>query len=142
MELQDLKTEDGLIDVPLLLDDDGEPKAGLKFSGINSPEYQEADRAWRVKNVQASARRGRVLEMASQNGAKEAVARVERREMSICVACLKEAYGFESGGQPAAATEETLKALFAKRPTWRTKCVMAIEAESDFLQPTPAPGAK
>lgn len=141
MELKDLEQEaKELIDVSVILDDDGTPISGFKVLGSDSPEYQEADHAWKVKNVQKSARRGHAIQAATETGASELVNLVQKREMAICVACVKEVYGFTEGGVAVPTSEETLKKLFAKKPTWRSKIVMAIEAEQVFTKPSSAAG--
>lgn len=130
------------IDVALVLDDEGNPKSGFKVVGSDSPEYQEADRAWKVKNVQKSARRGHAIQAATETGAQELVNLVAKREYSIAVSCIVGIYGFTMKGEPAVLSEDTLKAIFSKKPTWRTKVVMAIEAEQVFTKASPAAGAK
>jgi hypothetical protein len=134
MDLKDLKesSEEDLIDVPLLFDEDGNPTDGFKVVGVNSDEYQEADRAWRVRNVQKAARRGRAIEAATKPGAQELVLLTEKRELALVSACLKEVYGFLDDGKPMPPNEDTLKKIFAKRPTWRFKTLQAIEAEQVF----------
>lgn len=134
MDLENLKKEQDPIDVPLVFDDDGEPTDGFKVVGANSDQYQEVDRQWKLKNVKKAARRGRGIDAATETGASELVDQMAKRELSIACACIVEIYGFTSNGQSAALNEETLKAIFAKRPTWRTKVVAAIEAEQLFTK--------
>lgn len=141
MDLKDLEQDaKELIDVALVLDDDGNPKSGFRVVGADSPEYQEADRAWRVKNVQKSARRGHAIQAATETGAQELVNLVQKREFAIACACIKEMYGFTNNGEEAPLNEETLKAIFTKKPTWRTRVVLAIEAEQVFTKPSPEAG--
>lgn len=141
MELKELEQDaKELIDVALVLDDDGKPKSGFKVVGADSPEYQEADRAWRVRNVQKSARRGHAIQAATENGAAELVNIAQKREFAIASACIKEIYGFTIDGEPAPLSEETLKTIFGKKPTWRLRVVMAIEAEQVFTKPSPGAG--
>lgn len=142
MDLKELSQEEELIDVALLFGEDGEPTDGFKVVSLNSAEYQECDRQWKVKNVRKSARRGRAIEASTETGARELVELVAKREFAICCACIKEIYGFTSGGSPAPLNEETLKAIFSKKPSWRTKVVNAIEAEQLFTKASPAPGAQ
>ncbi len=143
IDLNDLEQDaKELIDVALMLDDEGNPRSGFKVVGSDSPEYQEADHAWKVKNVQKSARRGHAIQAATETGAQELVNLVARREMAICVACVKEVYGFTENGVPMPANEDTLKKIFSKKPTWRQKTCMAIEADQVFSKPSSAAGAK
>lgn len=137
-QLSELKPE--LIDVPLIFNAEGEPTDGFKVVDLNSEEYQEADRAWKVQNVRKTARRGHGIEAKTETGAAELVALVAKREMVICLACIKEIYGFTVDGAPAPITESTLKKLFSKRPSWRQRTVMAIEVEQNFTLPSSANG--
>jgi len=135
MDLKELQSkEPELIDVQLLFDDEGRSASGFKVVGANSKQYQEADRAWKLMNVRKSARRGRGIDGATDTGAAELVDLIAKREMAICVACVVEIYGFTNEGQPAPLGEETLKAIFAARPTWRTKTAFAVESEQVFTQ--------
>lgn len=143
MELKDLEQDaKEPIDVALVLDDEGKPQSGFKVVGADSPEYQEADRQWKVRNVQKSARRGHAIQAATETGASELVNLIAKREFAIASACIVGIYGFTIDGADAPLSEETLKAIFGKKPTWRTKVVMAIEAEQVFSKPSPAVGAK
>lgn len=136
VELKDLEQDQKEpIDVAVVLDDDGKPVSGFKVVGADSPEYQEADRQWKVRSVQKSARRGHAIQAATENGAAELVNLVPKREFAICVACVVGIYGFNNGGVPMELSEETLKAIFDKKPTWRQKVVAAIEAEQVFSKP-------
>lgn len=142
MDLKKLDQEVvGLIDIPLLFDEDGNPTDGFKAVSANSPEYQEAERSWRVTNVRRSARRGRPVDSATEQGAIEVVNSVDKREFVLIAACVKEIYGFTVDGQPAPVTHETLKMIFDKRPTWRLKTLVAIETEQPFTKASSAPGA-
>jgi hypothetical protein len=135
MELKDLQSAaPEVIDVAVKFDDDGKPTAGFKVVGANSKQYQEADRLWRLKNVRASARRGRGLEASTQAGAAELVDMVAKREAAIAAACIVELYGFTHEGAPAQLNEDTLKIIFDARPTWRSKVVVAVESEQVFTQ--------
>lgn len=143
MELKDLEQDaKEPIDVALVLDDEGKPESGFKVLGSDSPEYQEADRQFKVRNVQKSARRGHAIQAATENGASELVNLVAKREFAIALACIVGIYGFTDKGLPMGLSEETLKAIFGKKPTWRTRVVMAIEAEQVFSKPSPAAGEK
>lgn len=142
MELKDLSQTEELIDVPLVFDDDGNPTDGFKVVGSNSAEYQEADRVWKVKNVRKSARRGRAIEATTETGATELVDLVAKREVTLCVACIKEIYGFTEGEKPATLDEATISKIFNLRPTWRLKTLAAIEAEQVFTKASLARGAR
>lgn len=135
MDLNDLENEQqDPIDVPMLFDDNGDPTDGFKVLGSNSQKYQDADRKWKLWNVKKSARRGRGVDAATENGASELVDMIAKREFSIASACIVEIYGFTIGGAAAALNDATLTAIFTKRPTWRSKVVAAIESEQLFIK--------
>ena len=135
MELKDeVAVKEEPIDMPLLFDADGEPTDGFKIVGANSDQYQEADRIWKVKNVRKSARRGRGIEASTETGASELVDLIAKREEAIAAACIVGVYGFTIGGMPAELNEATLKSIWAKKPTWRSKVVAAIENEALFIK--------
>jgi len=143
MELKDLKpsSNEDLIKVEFEFDEDGNPTRWFRVLGANSDEYQEAERAWRVKNVQKAARRGRAIEAATQTGAQELVLQTEKRELALITACLKEVHGFFFvNGDPCPANEATLKTIFKARPQWRFKTLQAIESEQVFTSSSSAPG--
>lgn len=142
MEIQDLKQEAELIDVPLQFDQEGNPVDGLKVVGADSDEYQAADRVWKVKSVRKTARRGRLIEASTETGAAELIDQVAKRELAICIACTKAIYGFTVGGKPAELTEENLTEIFRRKPTWRFKVLTAIEAEQPFIKASSAAGAQ
>ena len=135
MDLRDeVSTEEEPIDLPLLFDKDGEPSDGLKIVGANSKQYQDFDRAWKIKMTKKTARRGRGIDTKQDTGAAEFVDNLDEREFGVCCACVVGIYGFTIGGGPAELSPATLKVLFDKRPTWRTKTVNAIENDALFTK--------
>lgn len=135
MELDKLNdTRAEIIDAPLLFDSEGQPASGFKVMGSNSPQYQEADRRWRLANVRKAARRGRGIEASTETGAAELVDLVAKRELAVCVACIVEIYGFTKDGEPAKLNEATLNEIFKARPTWRSKVAAIVESEDGFTQ--------
>lgn len=136
MELKELQSAQAdLIDVPVLFDADGEPTDGFKVVGMNSKQYQDADRQWNVKAYKKSARRGgRGIDASTDTGASELADTIEKRQAHIASACIVGIYGFTTDGKPAELNEKTLTDIFTARPTWRTKVLMAIEAEQVFTR--------
>ena len=134
MDLNEDNESEVTIDFPLLFDKDGEPTDGFKLVGANSRQYQEVDRAWKIKTVKKTARRGRGIDAKQDSGAEELVDLTDQREFAICCACAVGIYGFTSGGVAAELNPETLKAIFAKRPTWRPRMVNAIENDALFIK--------
>ena len=136
MELQKLEESvEDLIDVPVLFDDDGESTDGFKVVGLNSSEYINAERAWRLQNIKRAARRGRPLDTTNDRGADELLELTNKRETVLVKACVKQIYGFTENGKALELSNEVLDRLFALRPNWRTKILQAIESENVFTTP-------
>lgn len=132
MELKDLHAKQDPIDVPLIFNDDGMATDGFKVLGADSPQYQEVDRAWKVRGVKKAVRRGgRALE-ATDEGAKELLGQLAKREDEILITCIVGIYGFTKEGKPAELSEETIDEIFTARPTWRAKVLAKIESEAVF----------
>jgi len=137
MELSNLKANiTDPIRVAVLYDVDGNPTDGFLVAGINSPQYQEADRQFRLRAIKRAAQRGRAIDTTTDDGAKELVAQIDRREVAISNACITELFGFTDKGQPLKPTPENLALIFAARPVWLTKVMAAIETENVFTQPS------
>lgn len=122
------------IDCPMLFDEEGEPTDGFKIVGADSPQYQAADRLWRISNVRKNARRGRGIEATTEIGATEFVNLLVKQQEAVAGACIVGIYGFTVDGVPAELSKATLKAIWAKRPTWLSKVVAAIENEALFTK--------
>lgn len=144
MDLASLKEQSSEpIDVPLIFNEDGVPTDGFKVVGVNSKQYQDADRAWRLLNVRRAAQQqNRNVSPATEEGAADIIERVDRREEAIALACVVEIYGFTVDGKPAPLTSDVLKTIFKARPHWRSKVVAAIEAEQTFTKASSVPGAE
>lgn len=135
MDLSNLAVKpNDLIDVPLLFNDDGEPTDGFKVLCSDSPEYQAVDRLYKVNGVKKTARRGRGIDAKTDTGANELIDVLAKREDEILAACIKQIYGFSSGGVPAPLNKDTLDIIFNARPSWRSKVLAAIETEEVFIK--------
>lgn len=132
-ELDELsESVEALTDVPVVFDEEGKPSIGFRVVGVNSKDYQTAARAFDVLSVKRVGNRGRPINMATDEGAKDVVVANEKRKVAIACACAKEVYGLTVGGQPAKADVETLTAIFKKRPSWLNKVVLAVETDDLF----------
>ena len=137
MDLDFLKqTKDELIDVPLLFDDEtGEPTDGFKVVGMNSDAYQDADRDFQKDQLRRSSRRGRGIDTSTATGADEMMKAMRKHELVLVKACIREVYGFASGGVPAVLSPELLDTIFAARPAWVPKVLAEIRMERGFTTP-------
>lgn len=122
------------VKVPVLFDDDGEPKAGFLIVGKNSPEYRGVNHAVRSEGYQRSARRKTAIDSATEEGSSQLVHLVDASQSRIALAVAVETFGFTSGGADVQLTEAQKVAAFAKFPTWQDLIIGALEKDADFLK--------
>ena len=135
MDLQELETIKEIpLDVPIKFDADGNATEGFKVVSSNSPQYQDAERAYKQANYRKAARRGRPIDARTDEGARELAAMVEEREIALACAVVVEMYGFTVGGAPAEVNGKNLKIIFTKRPSWRQKVLAASENDAVFTE--------
>ena len=133
MELKDLQAKLDPIDVPLVLDKDGNPTDGFKVLGIHSDEYRDVARALAIRDYVRSANRdGPPIDAKTKEGAGEMLDQQIEREFEIARACIVKIYGFTSDGNPAPLDEQTLRTIFTARPTWQAKVNAVIMSEARF----------
>src|SRR4051812_4354283 len=82
------------VKVPVLFDEDGEPKAGFLIVGKNSPEYRGANHAIRSEGYQRSAKRKTAIDTATEEGASHLVSLVDGNQGRIALAVAVESFGF------------------------------------------------
>lgn len=124
------------IDVPLVVDEEGNVVTGFKVLGSNSEAYQKAARRADLQNVKRATARGRPIDGRTDEGANQLLDTVERRELTIVLACIDEAYGFvdEQGNEHQPTTEELTELFTTLRPAWRKKLFTVIESEGNSLR--------
>lgn len=122
------------VKVPVLFDEDGEPKAGFLIVGKNSPEYRGASHAVRTEGYQRSAKRATAIDAKTEEGASQLVNLVDGNEGRIALAVAVETFGFTSGGQEVQLTEAQKITAFKKFPTWQDRIIAALEKDADFLK--------
>lgn len=138
IELSQLEDELPLIDVPVQFDDDGKPSAGFKVCGSNSQEYRDAVQDASAKMIQMSARRGRAVQLVSDEGSKLAASGQTLERLEVAVACTKQSYGFTDGGVETQFDEKQRRALFSKWIEWRDLVWSAVKREANFTKSSPA----
>jgi lipoprotein-anchoring transpeptidase ErfK/SrfK len=121
-------------DVPVLFDDDGEPKAGFRIVGKNSPEYQAEHAAIRAEGHKRAAKRKTAIDTSTDEGAMQLVNLVDDNQRRLALAVTVESYGFESGGAPLQLSKAQIAAAFDKFPTWQDRVAAALEQDANFLK--------
>jgi hypothetical protein len=122
------------VDVPVIFDEDGEPVAGFRIVGKNSPEYQAESHAARAEGYQKSAKRKTAIDASTAAGSSQLVDVIDGNQKRLALAVVVESYGFESAGEPVQLTKEQTKAGFDKFPTWTDRVSAALEKDADFLK--------
>lgn len=132
-DLDELKEDvQDTIDVPVTFNTDGEPEIGFKVVGPDSHQYQDADRAWRLRNVRRSAGRGYAVNARTEEGAAETVDNTRAVQKIIVYACTVAVYGLVVNGKMPLITPALLDDIFKRRPSWFEKVYYAIESGVGF----------
>lgn len=122
------------VDVPVLFDADGEPKAGFRIVGKNSAECQAELAAIRVEGHKRSAKRKTAIDASTDEGARQLVDLVDNNQRRIALAVCVETFGFERAGKEVQLSREQINAAFNKFPTWEDAVSVALEKDADFLK--------
>ncbi|MDC8758580.1 hypothetical protein [Janthinobacterium fluminis] len=121
-------------DVPVIVDADGEPVAGLTIVGKNSEEYRVANNAVRAEGYKKSARRKTAIDASTDEGAEQLVQAIDGNQKRLALAVVTGWYGFTHDGAPAPMDKALLEAAFDKYPTWQEKVTLALENDANFLK--------
>lgn len=122
------------VKVPVLFDEDGEPKAGFLIVGKNSPEYLALSHALRVEGLKKSSKKKTAMDTSTDEGADQFVHLVKGNEVRVAVAVAVETFGFASDGKEIQLTEAQKKTAFEKFPTWQGAILSALDKDADFLK--------
>jgi len=120
--------------VPVLFDEDGEPKAGFVIVGKNSPEFRQENHAIRSEGYQRSAKRTTAIDTKTEEGASQLVHLVDVNQARIALAVAVETFGFTSEGKDIQLSASQKAAAFEKYPTWQDLVIAALEKDADFLK--------
>lgn len=119
-------------DVVFEYNKDGTPKTGLKIVGPDSVQYLSAQVANRIRNRKRNAT-GQTIDLKTDKGQLEIEDVTKENLLNVAVAVTVGWFGFTNGGQPAAFNIETVKQIFAAKPSWQDKVIAALDREADFL---------
>lgn len=122
------------VDVPVLFNEDGDPKAGLRIVGKNSPEFQAESHAVRAMGHQRAAKRSTAIDATKEEGANQLVDLIDGNQKRLALAVVVETYGFESGGAPVQLSKEQIALAFDKFPTWLDRVSAQLDKDADFLK--------
>ena len=119
--------------VSVLYDEDGNHKAGFEIVSKNSGQYRNAMRSTSVSAIKRGQTKKEQIDAKTDAGAGAMYDLMEDRNQKIAIAVVVGLPGFTDKGQPVAVSEQFLKVVFAKFPTWQEKILAALEADANFL---------
>lgn len=119
--------------VSVLLDEEGNHKAGFEIVSKNSEQYRDVIRATSVSAIRRSQTKKEQIDAKTEKGAGTLYDLGEDRAQKIAMAVVVGLPGFVSNGVQLPVSGEILKALFDKFPTWQDKILAALEADANFL---------
>ena len=121
-------------DVPVLFNQDGDPVAGIRIVGKNSPEYRTQHHTNRAEGYQRSAKKSTAIDATTDEGADELVQVIDDNAKRIAWAVAVEWWGFTSDGVDVPLDRDVLAAAYEKYPTWVDRVTAVLGVDANFLK--------
>jgi hypothetical protein len=132
--LDDATTKQVTFNVAVIKDEDGEDLSGFKIVGKNSPEYQAANNAVRIENIQRASKRSKQIDSSTAEGAALLAKTVASNELTVALACVVDWFGFNMEGAPMDFDKNVVAKMFARYPQWQAMVSNALETDANFMK--------
>ena len=120
--------------VPLILDEEGEPVSGFILVGKNSPEFQTANNALRIANIMRNSKRAKQIDSSTEEGAKQLAKLVSDGEKAVTMACIVGWFGFDLENSPMNFDKNIVEKMVTKYPQWLVQSTQALDNDSNFMK--------
>lgn len=134
MDNLDAPAEAVTFDVVVIEDEEGEPVAGFKIVGKNSPQYQAASAEIRQDNIRRASKRNKQIDTSTEEGAKLIALVVAGNERKQNMAVVVDWFGFNCEGAPMTYDSNLAKRLLTKHPHWLTMIGVALDKDANFMK--------
>jgi hypothetical protein len=134
-------------DVGVLFDDEGNAISGFRIVSRNSDQARAAERAVRIENQKAAAKRNKALDLKTDEGAAKVVDIVDGQNAARAAAVVVDWFGWtkkDADGKPVPRQFDAalIPAILKQKPTWVERILHAMAEDNNFLpksQSTSAP---
>jgi hypothetical protein len=125
-------------DVGVLFDDEGNPVSGFRIVSRNSDQARAAERAVRIENQKAAAKRNKALDLKTDEGAAKVVDIVDGQNAARAAAVVVDWFGWtkkDADGKPVPRQFDAalIPAILKQKPTWVERILHAMAEDNNFL---------
>ena len=130
--------------VPVIEDDDGNPRSGFIIVGKNSNEFRDACNSIHIANIQLALQRRRQVDNSTDKGTGATPLSITKNECAsvIALAVVKDWFGWNNGGKPMDFDKAFVEKMFDKYPQWQVKINNALSTYSTMNQRQPMANKK
>ncbi len=133
-------------DVGVLFDDEGNAISGFRIVSRNSDQARAAERAVRIENQKAAAKRNKALDLKTDDGAAKVIDIVDGQNQARAAAIIVDWFGWTKkdadGNQvPRQFDAALVPTILKQKPTWVEKILAAHAEDNNFLPKSPISSA-
>jgi hypothetical protein len=133
-------------DVPVISDEDGNPVSGFRIVSRNSDQARAAERAVRIENQKAAAKRNKAIDVKTDDGAAKVVDIVDSQNVARAAAVVVDWFGWTmrgADGKPVPRPFDASKVptILAQKRTWTEQILAAQAEDNNFLPSSPTNSA-
>lgn len=125
-------------DVGVIFDDDGNAVSGFRIVSRNSEQAKAAERAVRIENQKAAAKRNKAIDVKTDEGAAKVIDIVDGQNVARAAAVVVDWFGWTKKGADGSQVVRPFDAalvpvILKQKPTWVEKILFAMAEDNNFL---------
>jgi hypothetical protein len=133
-------------DVGVLFDDEGNAISGFRIVSRNSDQARAAERAVRIENQKAAAKRNKALDLKTDDGAAKVIDIVDGQNQARAAAIVVDWFGWtkkdtDGNHVPRPFDATLVPTILKQKPTWVEKILAAHAEDNNFLPKSPTSSA-
>jgi hypothetical protein len=133
-------------DVAVISDDDGNPVSGFRIVSRNSDQARAAERAVRIENQKAAAKRNKAIDAKTDDGAAKIIDIVDSQNAARAAAIVVDWFGWtkkDADGKqvPRPFEAAMVPTILKQKRTWVEQILAAQAEDNNFLPSSPATSA-
>lgn len=133
-------------DVAVISDEDGNPVSGFRIVSRNSDQARAAERAVRIENQKAAAKRNKAIDVKTDDGAAKVIDIVDGQNVARAAAVVVDWFGWTKkdadGNQvPRPFDAAMVPVILKQKQTWVEKILGAMAEDNNFLPALPTNSA-
>jgi hypothetical protein len=133
-------------DVGVIFDEDGNPVSGFRIVSRNSEQARAAERAVRIENQKAAAKRNKAIDAKTDDGAAKIIDIVDGQNAARAAAVVVDWFGWTKKGAddkqiPRPFDAAMVPTILKQKPTWVEKILYAMAEDNNFLPASPTSSA-